>query len=199
MENVAALVAQKRNKIQILEDKRIKTEQEKEQRELDLEEIQDRLNINYRELDELIKENQLSRDSQNELGKLLGKNLLGCLIIAILSCGLNPMLAYLLVAYIICYIPKYITLIKNICKGSGGSLMTNISSLRNEISALENNKDRIMAIIRKLDYALADIDTEKKVMQDIIEYMLSRETRESTDESPLKTAELNLTRVNPSI
>ena len=99
MEQVAALVAQKKEKIEHLENKRIQTEQEKEQVELNLEDLNDEIKLNYSELNELIVKCQLGKDSQNDLGKLIAKNSLMLIVLIIISCGLNSMIAYLITQF----------------------------------------------------------------------------------------------------
>ena len=199
MEQVAALVAQKKGKIEHLENKRIQTEQEKEQVELNLEDLNDEIKLNYSELNELIVKCQLGKDSQNDLGKLIAKNSLMLIVLIILSCGLNPMIAYLIIIYIAVYIPKYIKLIHNIREGFKSGLVDNIKTLRKKISILEKDRDRILVLIRKLNYALEDIDAEKKVMQDILNFVLEKKNINPSENTAVKNSELNLTRTNPCI
>ena len=199
MEQVAALVAQKKEKIEHLENKRIQTEQEKEQVELNLEDLNDEIKLNYSELNELIVKCQLGKDSQNDLGKLIAKNSLMLIVLIILSCGLNPMIAYLIIIYIAVYIPKYIKLIHNIREGFKSGLVDNIKTLRKKISILEKDRDRISVLIRKLNYALEDIDAEKKVMQDILNFVLEKKNINPSENTAVKNSELNLTRTNPCI
>ena len=199
MEQVAALVAQKKEKIEHLENKRIQTEQEKEQVELNLEDLNDEIKLNYSELNELIVKCQLGKDSQNDLGKLIAKNSLMLIVLIILSCGLNPMIAYLIIIYIAVYIPKYIKLIHNIREGFKSCLGDNIKTLRKKISILEKDRDRILVLIRKLNYALEDIDAEKKVMQDILNFVLEKKNINPSENTAVKNSELNLTRTNPCI
>lgn len=199
MEQVAALVAQKKEKIEHLENKRIQTEQEKEQVELNLEDLNDEIKLNYSELNELIVKCQLGKDSQNDLGKLIAKNSLMLIVLIILSCGLNPMIAYLIIIYIAVYIPKYIKLIHNIREGFKSGLVDNIKTLRKKISILEKDRDRILVLIRKLNYALEDIDAEKKVMQDILNFVLEKKNINPSENTTVKNSELNLTRTNPCI
>ena len=199
MEQVAALVAQKKEKIEHLENKRIQTEQEKEQVELNLEDLNDEIKLNYSELNELIVKCQLGKDSQNDLGKLIAKNSLMLIVLIILSCGLNPMIAYLIIIYIAVYIPKYIKLIHNIREGFKSGLVDNIKTLRKKISILEKDRDRILVLIRKLNYALEDIDAEKKVMQDILNFVLEKKNINHSENTAVKNSELNLTRTNPCI
>ena len=199
MEQVAALVAQKKEKIEHLENKRIQTEQEKEQVELNLEDLNDEIKLNYSELNELIVKCQLGKDSQNDLGKLIAKNSLMLIVLIILSCGLNPTIAYLIIIYIAVYIPKYIKLIRNIREGFKSGLVDNIKTLRKKISILEKDRDRILVLIRKLNYALEDIDAEKKVMQDILNFVLEKKNINPSENTAVKNSELNLTRTNPCI
>lgn len=199
MEQVAALVAQKKEKIEHLENKRIQTEQEKEQVELNLEDLNDEIKLNYSELNELIVKCQLGKDSQNDLGKLIAKNSLMLIVLLILSCGLNPTIAYLIIIYIAVYIPKYIKLIRNIREGFKSGLVDNIKTLRKKISILEKDRDRILVLIRKLNYALEDIDAEKKVMQDILNFVLEKKNINPSENTAVKNSELNLTRTNPCI
>ena len=199
MEQVAALVAQKKEKIEHLENKRIQTEQEKEQVELNLEDLNDEIKLNYSELNELIVKCQLGKDSQNDLGKLIAKNSLMLIVLLILSCGLNPMIAYLIIIYIAVYIPKYIKLIRNIREGFKIGLVDNIKTLRKKISILEKDRDRTLVLIRKLNYALEDIDAEKKVMQDILNFVLEKKNINPSENTAVKNSDLNLTRTNPCI
>ena len=199
MEQVAALVAQKKEKIEHLENKRIQTEQEKEQVELNLEDLNDEIKLNYSELNELIVKCQLGKDSQNDLGKLIAKNSLMLIVLIIISCGLNSMIAYLIIIYIAVYIPKYIKLIHNIREGFKSGLVDNIKTLRKKISILEKDRDRILVLIRKLNYALEDIDAEKKVMQDILNFVLEKKNINPSENTAVKNSELNLTRTNPCI
>ena len=199
MEQVAALVAQKKEKIEHLENKRIQTEQEKEQVELNLEDLNDEIKLNYSELNELIVKCQLGKDSQNDLGKLIAKNSLMLIVLIILSCGLNPMITYLIIIYIAVYIPKYIKLIHNIREGFKSGLVDNIKTLRKKISILEKDRDRTLVLIRKLNYALEDIDAEKKVMQDILNFVLEKKNINPSENTAVKNSELNLTRTNPCI
>lgn len=198
MERVAALVAQKQQKIQNLENKRNKTEEEKQKIELTLEDLEGRLDLNYQELDELSDKYQTGIDARLNLIKLFGKNVLGILLLGVLGACVNITFFYFIVAYILFNTPKYIKLIKEMQQAWGINI-NSIKSLRLEISDLESDKDKTQAILRKLEYTLADIDSEKKIIEDILAFILESRDKTGNSFNTSIPKDLNRTRINPKI
>lgn len=199
MEQVTDLVVLKKQRIQNLESKKIKTEEQIEQVELTLEDIKDKLDINYQELSDLVTKDKNSKDAQVSLGKLMGKNFVTSLILLVMGTTINIAFIYFIMLFLLISIPKYIKLINEIKRSWGIDFTSDIKMLREKIASLESDKDRIAAVLRKLEYTIADIDSEKKVMEDILNFISeNRGSRENETAKFSEINELNRTRINPT-
>ena len=152
MEQVADVVSRKKQRIQSLEDKKVKTEEEIEQVELRLEDLEDKLSLNYQELDNLVTKEKNSRDIHNNLNKLMTQNVLISLIIFGFGVTINMALSYLILVYLLLNVPKYIKLISELKSTWKLDISSDIRVLKNEIAMLESDRDHTHAILRKLEY-----------------------------------------------
>lgn len=199
MKNIAALVAQKEQKIAQLESKRVQKEQEKSDYEIKLEDLKSLINNKSLELDELLNKYNLSNDEKSKLEKLIIRHLAVGMIALVATSFSSAFWLVLLLIYSIYNVPKYLRFTKSANRLERTNLLNQIDEVKINIENLKKNQEQLLCLLQKLDYTLADIDTEKKVMQDIIEYILSRETKESIDEQPPRKTELKLTRANLSL
>ena len=199
MKNIVALVAQKEQKIAQLESKRVQKEQEKSDYEIKLEDLKSLINNKSSELDELLNKYNLSNDEKSKLEKLIIRHLAVGMIALVATSFSSAFWLVLLLIYSIYNVPKYLRFTKSANRLERTNLLNQIDEVKINIENLKKNQEQLLCLLQKLDYTLADIDTEKKVMQDIIEYILSRETKESIDEQPPRKTELKLTRANLSL
>lgn len=199
MKNIVALVAQKEQKIAQLESKRVQKEQEKSDYEIKLEDLKSLINNKSSELDELLNKYNLSNDEKSKLEKLIIRHLAVGMIALVATSFSSAFWLVLLLIYSIYNVPKYLRFTKSASRLERTNLLNQIDEVKINIENLKKNQEQLLCLLQKLDYTLADIDTEKKVMQDIIEYILSRETKESIDEQPPRKTELKLTRANLSL
>ena len=175
MKKDADLVAEKKKRIASLQTKKLQTEEAIDKAELDLENIIEKIKENNERLHKLVDEDQEKKDAYNNLGKLIGKNLLVIMVLAITGSTFNLVLYFAIIPYILLYLPKYISLIKSILKRNGFN-EEEINALKNEIYSLESDKETLNNLIRKLNYKVDDIESEKKVIEDIILYMTENKT-----------------------
>lgn len=173
MEKIAALVAQKEQKIKELENKKVQKEQEKNDYEVKLEDLKSIIAENSLELDELLNKSALSTDEKHKLEKLITKHLAIILFFIIATGFSTPLLLIPLFIYSVYNIPKYIKLGRSISDYEKANLSKEISSLKNDIQELKKNRDQIINLLQRLDYALADIETEKRVTEDTLAFVLN--------------------------
>ena len=86
---------------------------------------------------------------------------------------------------------------KNIQQYISLNLDETIKLLRENIQDLEKDKEELIKVIRKLNYSIDNVEVEKKVMQDILTFMLEREEKTINSELPSEKVDLNRTRINP--
>lgn len=198
MEQVADLVMRKKQRIKTLEDKKIQTEEQLQEAELTLEDLDNKLYLNNQQLNDLVAKEENKKITQDKLIKLISKNMFILFLLFTLSAIINPSYAVLIVIYIIYNIPKYISLIKEMRKTWKMNLTVDIKNLRNEIISLQNSKDQALSALRKLEYTIADIDTEKKVIEDILIFILENQSNRDNASPKLNNLDdLSRTRINP--
>lgn len=199
MEQVADVVSRKKQRIQSLEDKKVKTEEEIEQVELRLEDLEDKLSLNYQELDNLVVKEKNSRDIRNNLNKLMTQNVLISLIIFGFGVTINMALSYLILVYLLLNVPKYIKLISELKSTWKLDITSDIKVLKNAIAMLESDRDHTHAILRKLEYTIADIDSEKQVIEEILKFIQENRSRKEKGKINIsKEKEFCRSRVNPT-
>ena len=154
-----------------------------------------KLNNNYVSFEKY----NLSNDEKSKLEKLIIRHLAVGMIALVATSFSSAFWLVLLLIYSIYNVPKYLRFTKSASRLERTNLLNQIDEVKINIENLKKNQEQLLCLLQKLDYTLADIDTEKKVMQDIIEYILSRETKESIDEQSPRKTELKLTRANLSL
>lgn len=192
-----AFIAQKKRKIAELETKKNIIEERKNKAEIEIEDINTLLVINNEQLLGLFEEANLSKTAKNKFIRLICQKALVIFFLIWLGLTVNLTILILLVGYGLYSIPKIVEAFKYVKHYNKITIDGEIEKLRKCIQILEEEKEDLAKNIRKLDYVLENIDAEKKVMRDILTFILEREKDSLDSELFLEKVDLNRTRINP--
>ncbi len=193
----AALVAQKEKRIQELEVKKLQIEETIRLAEVNLEDLNNELVSNNKQLLNLLKQDNLYNEEKSKLGSLIWQSVLVIISFVGLSLTINFAFLIFLIAYGIYCAPKLIRILKNIQQYISLNLDETIKLLRENIQDLEKDKEELIKVIRKLNYSIDNVEVEKKVMQDILSFISEREKDSLDSELFSEKVDLNRTRINP--
>ena len=191
-----AFIAERKKKFEELETKKRKTEEEKNKVEIRLEDIKVLLELNNEQIDSLLEENEIAKQSKKKMIRLFYQTILIIIILIALGLTINLTILILLIGYSIFCIPKYINLYTDIKKYDPLRIKNDIKKLKKSTRDLENKKELLLNIIKKLNYSIDNIDNEQKVIQDTLTFILNQE-KDIINTELQEKKEINFSRIKP--
>lgn len=199
MEKIAALVAQKQKKIEELEKVRVEKEQAKDACEIQIEDLQTLISQNKAELQTLLENDNVFNGLLGNVNSFITKYMLALLIVVILASTVSLYLIPVFALYTLYKIPAFVKLVKEIKSFDSIDLQLAIKDKKDTIDSLEKEKDRLISLLKVIEYSLIDVDTERSVTEDTLNFVLN--SKSFTNCESYKTFEDKRvrTRVNTAI
>lgn len=199
MEKVAAVVAKKQNKIEELAKEKVEKEQEKNACEVKIEDIKDLIEKAEAELRNLIETVNVSQVKTDELNELFIKFLVVFIVSIILALSMSPWLIAIVVTFVVLKTPIFLKLLKEKRSYDKLSLAKSIKDKKDTLNALEKDKDKLIAVLRTIEYSLIDIDNERKVTEDTLNFILNSKSFTESENIDLPEKETVKTRIRTAI